>query len=198
MRAPVIDPALPDATTTIPRPAIPEPGAPISEPPSFERIAATYGPALARLAAAYERDEHDREDLMQDILFALWKALPTFRGEASERTFVYRVAHNRALTHRRRSGSRPRAAKLDAAHEVADPAADPEADTTARQRRERLLAAIQRLHPAYRQVLTLRLEDLANGEIADVLGVNENVVAIRLTRARKALAEQLNAGDRDA
>lgn len=162
---------------------------------AFDRVLRTYGAALGRLAAAYERDEHDREDLVQEILLALWRALPGFRGDCSERTFVYRVAHNRALTHRRRRGvSRSREAPLDLAGEIVDQSANPEADAGARQRRERLLDAVRRLSTAHRQVLLLRLEELSNREIAEVLGVNENVVAIRLTRARKALTELLNAG----
>lgn len=155
----------------------------------FERVAGEYGAALGRLAAAYERDEHEREDLLQDILFALWRALPSFRGECSERTFVYRVAHNRALTHRRRA--RPLGEDLERAGPVFDPRADPAERAVASERRQHLLDAVRRLPPSYRQVVTLRLEDLANAEIAEVLGVNENTVAIRLTRARKALAELL-------
>lgn len=143
-----------------------------------------------RLAAAYERDAHEREDLAQDILFALWRALPTFRGQCSERTFVYRVAHNRASTHRRRS--RTQAQPLEDASEVPDPRAGPADRAAEGERREQLLAAIRRLPPQYRQVVMLRLEDLSNADIAGVLGVNENVVAIRLTRARKQLAELLN------
>lgn len=66
----------------------------------LERLLREFGPAVARLCAAYERDPAERDDLWQDIAFSLWKALETFRGECSEKTFVYRVARNRALTHR--------------------------------------------------------------------------------------------------
>lgn len=45
----------------------------------FERIVETYSPALRRLARAWERDAAAREDLLQEILFALWRALPRFR-----------------------------------------------------------------------------------------------------------------------
>lgn len=164
---------------------------------AFDRVLRSYGAALGRLAAAYERDGHAREDLMQEILFALWQALPGFRGDCSERTFVYRVAHNRALTHRRRGAHRARESELDAARTIADPTANPEAHDVARRRRDRLLDAVRRLSTEHRQVILLRLEDLSNGEIAQVLGVNPNVVAIRLTRARKSLATLLEEGDVD-
>ena len=153
-------------------------------------VARDYGAALARLASAYERDPDERKDLLQDILFALWRALQGFRGDCSVRTFVYRVAHNRALTHRRRS--KGRGEPLEGADDIADPELGPAERAVSDERQEQLLAAVRRLPPPYRQVVLLRLEDLSNAEMAAVLGVNDNVVAIRLTRARKRLAELLS------
>ncbi len=65
----------------------------------YETILRDYGASLSRLVASYEASPDAREDLLQEIQLALWKALPSFRGDCSVRTFVYRVAHNRALTH---------------------------------------------------------------------------------------------------
>ena len=65
----------------------------------LERVLATHAAALARLAASYESRPALREELLQDIAFALWRALPSFRHEASEKTFVMRIATNRALSH---------------------------------------------------------------------------------------------------
>jgi RNA polymerase sigma factor (sigma-70 family) len=151
----------------------------------YERIFAAHGPALARLTACYEAIPHSREDLLQEILLAIWKALPTFRGECSEKTFALRVAHNRCLTHVWRRGRSPEGeAELP---EVPDPRKSPETMAIDSRRRETLLAAIRALPVNYRQVMTLALEDLAPAEIAAVLGVSENNVSVRLNRARKAL-----------
>jgi RNA polymerase sigma factor (sigma-70 family) len=155
----------------------------------FERVIATYGPALRRLAAAWEPEAAAREDLLQEILFALWRALPTFRGLSSERTFVFRVAHNRALTHRFRP--RPATQPLDPAVEVVDLRPTPEAAVSAAQRVERLQRALQALPVAARQVLTLSLEGLSRAEIAEVLGITENNVGVRLNRARRALRMEM-------
>jgi RNA polymerase sigma factor (sigma-70 family) len=65
----------------------------------FDRLLAENGPALARLAASYTRTAADRDDLLQEIAIALWRAWPKFRGECSTRTFLFRVAHNRAISH---------------------------------------------------------------------------------------------------
>jgi RNA polymerase sigma-70 factor (ECF subfamily) len=65
----------------------------------FEALMAADGAALTRLAASYARDAGDREDLFQEIAVAIWRALPRFRGECSERTFLFRIAHNRGIAH---------------------------------------------------------------------------------------------------
>ncbi len=151
----------------------------------YERIFAAYGAALMRLTAGYESLPQAREDLLQEILLALWKALPHFRGDCSEKTFVFRVAHNRCLTHVWRRARQP-ASETDVDDRPA-PERNPEAQAIDKTRREKLLAGIRTLPVNYRQVITLALEELAPAEIAAVLGITENNVAVRLNRARKAL-----------
>lgn len=144
-----------------------------------------YGPALARLAHTYTHTASDAEDLLQEVSFALWQALPGFRQECSERTFVYRVAHNRASTWRRRHARHAVTDTLDDA--VPDPAPWADADVIGRHRAERLRRAVRQLPPSLEQVIVLRLEGLRDAEIAEVMGISEGNVAVRLTRARAAL-----------
>jgi RNA polymerase sigma-70 factor (ECF subfamily) len=156
----------------------------------FERVVQEYGPALRRLASAWERNPAGQEDLLQEMLLALWKALPRFRGEAAERTFVFRVAMNRALTHRFRRP--PHDEPLGAAAHVSDSRRTPEAEVAALEQRAQLLSALQSLPLPMRQVLTLSLEGLSRAEIADILGISENNATVRLSRARRALQEALS------
>jgi len=158
----------------------------------FDRILRLYGPALSRLAYGYEKVAGPRDELVQEIALAIWQALPHFRGECSERTFVYRIAHNRGLTHacRRRPASDP-LDELPPALEPADPRPHPEQQVAIAHEHGRLRAAIQRLPIVYRQVAMLVLEDLSHAEIADVLGITETNVAVRMNRAKKALKEAL-------
>jgi RNA polymerase sigma-70 factor (ECF subfamily) len=162
----------------------------VSGDDQFERVVHQYGPSLRRLASAWERDHAAQEDLLQEILLALWRALPRFRGEASERTFVFRVAMNRTLTHRFRQP--PPGEPLDTASHVLDSRPTPEAEATASEQRATLLAALQALPLATRQILTLSLEGLSGAEMAEVLGITENNAAVRLSRARRALQEALH------
>lgn len=153
---------------------------------AIERVVREHGDMLARVAWGYVDSPSDHDDLMQEILLALWRALPRFRGESSERTFVLRVAHNRGITfaiRRRRFEPLP----ADGGLELADPAPLAEQRLIDQQRRDRLFQAIRQLPEAQRQAVMLRLEGLSQREIAEVQGTTETNVGVRLTRARQAL-----------
>jgi len=155
----------------------------------YERLLRANGASIMRLAAAYEPNPSNRDDLVQEIALALWKALPHFRGECSERTLVFRIAHNRALTHLWRRKRAP--GELEEAAEIADSRSTPESQASAGQLRERLMRAIRALPVAHREVMVLVLEGLSHGEIGEVLGISEGNVAVRANRARKQLRSLL-------
>src|SRR5688572_3851732 len=88
------------------------------------RLLHEHDRALRRLAASYERDPGRQQDLVQDIWLAVWQALPRFRGESSERTFIFRIAHNRAISHIDYS-QRRRSEPLENDAPLASPEPDP-------------------------------------------------------------------------
>jgi RNA polymerase sigma factor (sigma-70 family) len=158
-------------------------------PPNIEQVLAEHGPMVTRIAAAYEAFPDRAADLAQEILIALWKALPQFRGEASLRTFVARVAHNRCVSHVVRHQKAGRLTELsDDLPSVTD---GPEEAAIASDRRRQLLAAIRSLPLAYRGAVALSLEGFSSSEIAQLLGVSVNAVAVRLTRAKTRLREKV-------
>src|SRR4051812_17357494 len=134
---------------------------------------------MRRLCAVYSLNSFDREDLFQEILFAIWRSLPAFRGESSERTWVYRIAHNVALTWQTRDRRRiGREMLLDDSHR---------ATTADELRRVALERAVASLDPADRSLTLLWLEGLSAAEIEEVSGVKAATVAVRLSRIRKQL-----------
>jgi RNA polymerase sigma factor (sigma-70 family) len=156
------------------------------------RLLEEHDRSLRRLAASYERDPARQQDLVQDIWLAVWQALPRFRGDCSERTFVFRIAHNRAVSHIDYS-QRRHVETLDEDAPFAAPGPDPESSLSQQQRHERLRNAVQDLPIAMRQVVVLTLEGMSNADVAEIVGISENNVAVRLTRARAALAAALGA-----
>jgi RNA polymerase sigma-70 factor (ECF subfamily) len=146
----------------------------------FERVLAEYGPALRRVAASYERLPGPRAELLQEIALALWLALPRFRGACSIKTFVFRVAHNRAISYSCRP-KRLRTTTVDEAAGVKDPGEGPEDRIARLEARDRLEAAVGALPLVQRQVASLTLED--SSPISRRRRPLRNAVAIR-RRAR--------------
>jgi len=162
---------------------------------AFDEVMGSYGAALRRVAASYDADPALREDLFQEIGLAIWRALPKFRGEASIRTFIFRIAHNRGLSHGWKEGRTPEL--LEEPERLIDGAPSPESEATQSERRERLVDAIHRLPIGMRQVITLRLEGLSHREIAEVTGLTENNVMVRASRARAKLKKILTPSKED-
>ncbi len=165
--------------------------------PAFElRFAALleqHGQGIRRVARAYAARTLETEDLVQEIAFALWRALPSFRGECSERTFVFRVAHNRGLSF----AQRPRPEPVESFDDERALAPNPEETLHDVQRREALWRGIRSLQPGARAVLSLALEGLTHDEIGEVLGITSNAVGVRLSRARTDLRRALGGPDEE-
>jgi len=157
--------------------------------PAFEEIVRDHHAMIRRIVASYEARSAAVEDLVQDVYMALWRALPKFRGESSVRTFVARIATNRAITHVARATRLPAAVELT--DQVAAPDDNPELRAIALDRSARLASAVRALPLAYRQAAMLALEGLTPREIADVLGISANAVAIRMSRAKERLRAQM-------
>lgn len=148
--------------------------------------------ALGRLASSYAGSTGERDDLLQEIALALWQALPRFRGESSERTFLFRIAHNHCINHivRRRPTESLQQLELD----PADNARPVDQMLSAAQESSRLVAAVRRLPLIQREVVVLALEDMDYAEIAAVLGISETNVGVRLNRARASLRKLMGEG----
>lgn len=155
----------------------------------LEEIIAAYGSGLARVAASYEADPALQEDLMQDILIAIHGALPALRDADRLAPFVFRIAHNRSVTHVTRQSARRKGDIPEAAEEAAE---TPEQLLLADERSRMVTAAVRRLSLPYRQVMTLVLEELSYAEIAEALGLSLSNVGVRVNRAKAQLKELLN------
>jgi RNA polymerase sigma-70 factor (ECF subfamily) len=161
------------------------------ERPRYEDLLQRYMQPLRRLAWSYGRDGAEADDLLQEIALALWSALPRFRGDSSERTWLYRVAHNTGIRyvadHRRRAAREQNAPPLlEAAAE-----GNPESEAIDREQQRRLWTAIRELPLHDRQVVVLHLEGMSAAEMEAVTGFSAGSIATRLTRIRQRLAIRL-------
>lgn len=148
---------------------------------------------LRRICRVYTRDPESCKDLQQEILLQLWRSLPSFAGASSADTWLYRVALNTALSYsRRRPDRRETPLELD----TTDAEQSGESPTTDEllenaEQRERLYAAIDRLGSVDKMLVTMYLDDRSYRDMAEVLGVTENLVGVKLHRIKKSLAAWL-------
>ena len=144
-------------------------------------------------ARAYTLTAEECEDLTQEILLQLWRSLSQFQGRASASTWVYRVALNTALGwHRKEGRRRARQQPLLEPEDVPATGLDSAERLYRREVVEQLYAAIRQLPKAEAALVVLYLDDLSYREIAEVLGISESNVGVKLNRARKALGELMN------
>jgi RNA polymerase sigma-70 factor (ECF subfamily) len=142
-----------------------------------------FHPHLWRAVCGYELNPAVREELLQDVLLAIWGSLPRLRDADRLLPFVLRIAHNLGASHVRAETRMPSPVPLDdMLHDVADPAT---ADASART--QWLFEALATLPLKLRQVLMLQLEGFDYQEIADMLGISAENVGVRLHRARDRL-----------
>jgi RNA polymerase sigma factor (sigma-70 family) len=158
----------------------------------FCEVFETYQPALRRLVSAYVANPTDREDLLQDIAVGIWESLPRFRGDSSERTWIYRIAHNIAIslsTKVRKRRTREPSIEVSLDPRSADSSA--EDLLLINERRKAMMDGVRELPVLDRQLITLQLEGLSALEIEEVTGASQGAIATRLTRIRQRLTKRL-------
>jgi RNA polymerase sigma factor (sigma-70 family) len=137
---------------------------------------------LTRISRAFAAPA-DQHDLMQELLIAVWKARPAFRGDSASATFVYRVAHNRALTWKRREVLRWLRFPIMQGDvpDVPEPNQD--------ERLETLYAAIRELSPVDRSLMLLSLDGVSYADMSALHALSETNIGVRLNRARARLVK---------
>jgi RNA polymerase sigma factor (sigma-70 family) len=135
-----------------------------------------------KISRAYQPDADERADLLQEIVYQLWRSYPSFTGQAKFSTWMYRVCLNTALAGQRTARKR-RNEPLVAWHEqIPDPPPDDRHEAS-----QWLLDTIATLSPLNKALVLLYLDDLSYEEIATITGLSKSNVSVRLVRIRKEL-----------
>lgn len=149
-----------------------------------------HSSAVFKVARAYTLTNDECQDLAQEILLQAWRSLPKFKGRATAATWFYRVALNTAMNWQRNDKSRR--TRQQPLVEVQSLATDEASSAELVQHREtvdQLFTAIHQLPKTDAVLVLLYLEELSYREMAEVLGISENNVGVKLNRAKKALGE---------
>ncbi|MGJ8680460.1 RNA polymerase sigma factor [Paraglaciecola sp.] len=159
----------------------------------FLQIMDEHAALLGRVAATYEANFHLRQELLQEITLAVWQSLEKFKAQSSIKTYILKVAHNKAVTHVTYQAKLPR---NDSYCEVHEPAANSEKSAEIQvqqqQKIETLLEEIRHMPIQSRQIVTMSMEGLSYTDIAEASGVTKSNVGVILNRTRAALMERVN------
>jgi RNA polymerase sigma-70 factor (ECF subfamily) len=124
-------------------------------------------------------DAEDARDIVQRAFINAWRRLDSFKGDSAFSTWMYRIAFNESVSHRREGGRRRPV-------QMPETGVDPEDD------RRVVQQALELLDPEERKILILKeLEDRSYDDIAAILGIPKGTVRSRLFRARESLRERL-------
>src|SRR4051812_34773832 len=162
----------------------------------FEVLMRRHNERLYRAARAILRDEREAEDVMQQAYVNAYTHLRQFDGRAQFATWLTRIAVHEALARARKRGRYQQLEDEDLGRVepfmVTNRPADPERQAFGRELAGLLEAAVDTLPDGNREVFVLRqIEELSTAETAQCLGVSEDVVKTRLSRARATLRREL-------
>ena len=156
----------------------------------FESWLIEHKGVVLKVARAYTLTTEDCQDLAQEILLQVWRSLPQFQGRASASTWFYRVALNTALDwHRKEHRRQERQQPILAIEDLSVAGLDSSQQLVQCEVVERLYAAIRQLPKTDAALILLYLDDQSYRQMAEVLGISQGNVGVKLNRAKKALGE---------
>jgi len=163
----------------------------VAPPPDFTAVINEYQPLLRRVCRLYCSDLDDRQDLFQEVVLQLWRAWPTYVPQAGAKlsTWLYRIALNVAISNLRQRTRRPQPVSLDgeALHlaQATEPAGYEPEEMAA------LYRAIDRLSEVDKAFVLLYLEERTYEEMADILGITQNNVRVKMHRVQDKIRQLL-------
>lgn len=144
---------------------------------------------IHKVCCIYCDDEEDRKDLFQEIVAQLWRSYPSFRSESKFSTWMYRVAINTAITSFKKGKKQPRHQSVQGENlQIADDVYDCEQEDKIKQ----LYQAVGKLSGIEKSIVLLFLECKGYEEIAEITGISQNYVRVKMNRIKKKLKKLMN------
>ncbi len=158
----------------------------------FNNLVKENQPKILRICKYYAPSSEDQKDIYQEILINIWKSLESFRGDALESTWVYRIALNTAMGFAGKEFRRMKIV-LDGGEKNLSNLIS-EDDSTVRIREDQLNTLqnnLNLLSVIDKAIMSLVLEDLSAKDISDIIGITEPNVRVKIHRIKETLREQM-------
>ncbi len=154
-----------------------------------DKLLEAFWPRLSRIASTYEAIPQLQQELVQEMAMAIWQSLNSFRGDSSVETFMYKISHNVGVGHIKKQVKLVKTTSEDYDIPVTSSL---EKGIANDQQLDRLMSAIWQLSLIQRQIITLYLDGLKQQDIAEIVGMSENNIAVKITRIKKSLARLMS------
>ncbi|NAS30275.1 sigma-70 family RNA polymerase sigma factor [Flavobacteriaceae bacterium R38] len=154
----------------------------------IEKVTESQG-IVHKISRIYCKDEENRKDLLQEILIQLWKSYPTFRGESKFSTWMYRVGLNVAIQYFRKDKRQIKKTELSTELQNLP---ELKKEDTLENEIYMLHRAISKLNDIEKAIVMLYLEEKTNEEIAEIIGITQNYVRVKMNRIKLKLKKILN------
>ena len=152
----------------------------------FDRWIEEYKPLLFKVIRAYAFDPDDQNDLFQEVSIQIWRSVPNFKEKSKVSTWLYRIALNVALNwnrkHKKHNNGRQPLENIEHILEQNEDEVD--------ERLEWLYAEIIKLDKIDRSLTLLMLDGFSYKEMAEILGISEGNIGVKIYRIKKYLTKQ--------
>jgi RNA polymerase sigma factor (sigma-70 family) len=163
----------------------------------FKAAVETNKDRIYRICCCYVRDEVERADVFQEVLIHIWEGLDRFEQKSQLSTWIYRIAVNTCLGYVR--GQTRRRKVFDERSSIDEETLRDDTSTEAAEEGEReisrLYDCIDQLLPLEKTLVSLYIEDVSSAEMADIVGISESNVRVKLHRIKKKLKEMIERDD---
>ena len=151
----------------------------------FEGWLKQYKGLIFKVVRAYAFTATDQDDLFQEVIIQVWRSVPKFRQESSVITWIYRISLNTAIKWVRKERKHSQVETLDHAEHILQ-----ETGLKIDERLTWLYEEIYKLDEIDRSITLLMLDDFSYKEMADILGISESNVGVKINRIKKHLSSK--------
>ena len=153
-----------------------------------KRIEESQG-IIHKVSRMYCDNEEHRKDLFQEILIQLWKSYPSFRGDSKFSTWMYRVAINVAIQDLRKTKKKQ---ELFFQTNQFKDTSDEKKSEVQDEKLKLMHKAIAGLNKVEKAIVMLHLDEKSNEEIAEIVGITQNYVRVKMNRIKTKLSKTIN------
>lgn len=154
---------------------------------NFEEVLKSNKEKIYRICRIYAVSPIEPQDLFQEVIYHIWQAIPSFKGNSTMNTWVYRIALNVCMRSKLKlEKSSSKTVRFDAIrYKESEDSSNAESDEKYRL----LKQCISTLNESDTSIILLYLEELSYKQIAEITGLTENHIAVKMKRIRKKLSD---------